>query len=215
MKNSANNSVKVQAQSMAVATVKGLVCIPHIILQTSADLLSLGEAHAVNLIDGTPVIATVMARQSYTQEKMAKAVGFALQQQEKLQAKLDRYRQQDIDKAKANVEKLNAKIDKLEGVEHITEVSPIKNVVPVSDILTPGPISAVIPEVTVPAPPVAKKVILTPKTVVPAPPVNAIADLATTVGKAIAEQKEEVYIPINKRGPKAKATPLMTVPAAV
>jgi len=178
MKNSSNNSVKVQAQSMAVATVKAVVCIPHIILQTSADLLSLTEANVINMIDGTPIIETVMARQSYTQEKMAKAVGFALQQKDKVQAKLDRYRQQDIDKAKANVEKLTAKIDKLEGVEHIAAPT----------VVTP----------TVEVPPVAKKVILTPKeTVVPAPPVV----------------KEEVpFIPINKR---KTATPVMTVPAAV
>jgi hypothetical protein len=156
MKNSANNSVKVQAQSMTVKTIKAVVCVPHIILQASADLLSLGEGQLINLVDGTPVIETVMARQSYTQNKMAKAVGFAIEQKDKVQAKLDSYRQQDIDKAKDNVAKLTAKIDKLEGVEHITE-----------------PEVAIVPP-TVQAPPVAKKVVLTLKeTVVPAPPVEA------------------------------------------
>ncbi len=115
MKNS-NNSVKVQAQSMAVATIKAVVCVPHIILQSSADLLAIGEAKAINLIDGTPVLEAMMHRQSYTAQKMANTVQYAMDQKDKVQAKLDSYRKQDINK-------LKTKLDKLEGVEHITPVT--------------------------------------------------------------------------------------------
>lgn len=163
MKNVTTTSVKVQAQSMAVSTVKAVVCIPHIILQSSADLLSIGEAKVINLIDGTPIIVSVMHRQSYTQEKMANTIKYAMDQKAKVQAKLDSYRQQDIDK-------LKTKLDKLEGVEHIAPT-----MTPEEAFILNKP-----------------KVTLTPKVEVPAPP---------------------VFIPINKRGPKA--VPTMTVPATV
>lgn len=156
MKNVTTTSVKVQAQSMTVATIKAVVCVPHIILQSSADLLSIAEAKAINLVDGTPMIASVMHRDSYTRDKMAKAIEYANNQKDKVQAKLDSYRQQDINK-------LKTKLDKLEGVEHISN----------TEVATVPP--TVQPEPTVPAPP--------------------------------------VFIPINKRGPKA--TPVMTAPAAV
>lgn len=153
MKNSNNKSVKVQAQSMAVATVKAVVCVPHIILQSSADLLSIGEAKVINLIDGTPIIVSVMHRQSYTQEKMAKTIQYAIDQKAKVQAKLDSYRQQDIDK-------LKTKLDKLEGVEHIAtpEVAIVPPTVPAPPVEAPfipinkrGPKKDSTPLMTVPA----------------------------------------------------------------
>lgn len=115
MKNSINTvEVKAKAQSMTVATIKAVVCVPHIILQSSADLLMIGEAKLINLVDGTEMIVSIAHRSSYTQEKMEKAANFVLEQQAKVQAKLDSRRQQDIAKAKAH-------LDKLEGVEHVAE----------------------------------------------------------------------------------------------
>jgi uncharacterized protein (DUF2342 family) len=132
----ASNTTKVKVQSMSVATVKAVFCVPHIIAQSTADLLNVTEAAIINKIDGTPVIESMMHRESYTREKMAKAVNYAIEQKAKLQAKLDSRKQQDINK-------LKTALDKLEGVEHITTTNAPKfnkeTEKPVDTITIPAP----------------------------------------------------------------------------
>jgi hypothetical protein len=111
MKNSIN---KAQVQSFAVSTIKAVVCVPHLLLQSSANILMIGEAKAINLVDGTEMIVSINHRSSYTQEKMEKVANFVLEQEAKVKAKLESRRQQDIYKAKKH-------LDQLEGVEHQEE----------------------------------------------------------------------------------------------
>lgn len=114
------STTKAKAQSMTVATIKAVVCVPHIILQSSADLLMIGEAKLINVVDGTPMLESIVHRTTYTQEKMAIAANKVLDIQAKLQAKLDSRKQQDINK-------LKTALDKLEGVEHVAPTPDPKN----------------------------------------------------------------------------------------
>lgn len=108
------NSVKDTVKSGAVTTIKTIVAPLHITLQASADLLALGEAKAINAIDGTPVVQTVMERTAFTQNKIQLAVSKAMEIKERNDAKKAERKQKHIDA-------LHAKLDKLEGVEHIQE----------------------------------------------------------------------------------------------
>lgn len=121
-------SNKEKAQSVAVTAVKAIVYPAHLVCQTAADILCIGQAQIINKIDGTPVIQSVMEQQSWSQNQQAKVVGAGMKLIDKWERQREYNRQQDA-------ARLKAKLDKLEGVEHVTK-----------------------PEnVIVPAPPVEKK----------------------------------------------------------
>lgn len=109
MKNSAINTVK----SVAVDTVKVIVYPAHLVLQTGADLLNIGQAQAIKVIDGTPVMQSMFDQQTWTQNKQASVVNKYLQVKERIEKQRESNRQQDIDRLKKS-------LDKLEGVEHLT-----------------------------------------------------------------------------------------------
>jgi hypothetical protein len=142
MKNTENNSVKSQAQSAAITTVKAIVYPVHLVCQTTADLLSIGQAQVINKIDGTPVIQSVMECQSWTQEQQAKVVGKAMAIKDKYERQREANRQQDA-------ARLRAKLDIIEGVEHITTTNASE-----FNKETEKPVST---EPIVPAPPVEDK----------------------------------------------------------
>lgn len=121
-------SNKEKAQSVAVTTVKAIVYPAHLVCQTAADILCIGQAQIINKIDGTPVIESVFECQSWTQEQQAKVVGKAMAIKDKWDRQREANRQQDA-------ERLRAKLDKLEGVEHI--VSPEPAIVPVPPVEAP------------------------------------------------------------------------------
>jgi len=106
---------KQQAQSAGVSTVKAIVYPLHLVAQTTADLLAIGQAQAIKAIDGTEVFESIMNCQSWTQEQQAKVVSKAMA----IKEKMDRQRDANI---KQDIEKFKAKLDKLEGVEHINEM---------------------------------------------------------------------------------------------
>lgn len=160
MKNTINTQdVKAKAQSASVATIKALVCVPHIALVTAADLLSFGEAKLINVIDGTPVTDTMNDRTSYTAQKMAMVAMKAIEINQKIEDRRNDRKEKDI-------AKLKEALDKLEGVEHIeTKAEPV--------VEQPKPI---VP--TPPTPPV-QQADHKPMTA-PAPPKKAKAKAATT-----------------------------------
>lgn len=126
MKNSAINTVK----SVAVDTVKVIVYPAHLVLQTGADLLNIGQAQAIKAIDGTPVLQSMFDQATWTQNKQAAVVNKYMQVKERIDKQRESNRQQDIDRLKAS-------LDKLEGVEHVTiETNHIAGVVN-GEIITP------------------------------------------------------------------------------
>lgn len=108
------NTSKKSVQSAAVSTVKAVFCIPHLALQTAADLVNVTEAKTINLIDGTPVEQSVMERALYTNAKQQAALAKIEQLKSKIEAKRERVRQ-------AKINYLKSQLDKAEGVEHIDE----------------------------------------------------------------------------------------------
>lgn len=110
MKNSAINTVK----AVAVDTVKVMVYPAHLVLQTGADLLNIGQAQAIKVIDGTPVLQSMFEQQTWTQNKQAAVVNKYMEVKERIEKQRDFNRQQDINRLKKS-------LDKLECVEHITE----------------------------------------------------------------------------------------------
>jgi hypothetical protein len=108
---------KQSVQSAAVTAVKVIVYPAHLVAQTTADLLNIGQAKAINLIDGTEIYESMMNQQSWTQQQQATVVEKAMTIREKMQEQRLFNRQQDIDK-------LKSKLDKLEGVEHIDSTEP-------------------------------------------------------------------------------------------
>lgn len=143
MKNVNKSSVK----SVAVSTVKAVFCVPHLVLQSSADLLNGTEALAINAIDGTPMEQSMMERALYTNEKQMQAVA----QAKRLKAMVDKKRDQ-VRQAKINM--LKKQLDKAEGVEQQPEV------------IEPAPLPAVTPTEAFIAP-----IIPSPVIIAPAPPV--------------------------------------------
>lgn len=111
MKNSALNTVK----SVAVDTVKFVVYPAHLVAQTTADLLCIGQAQAIKAIDGTPVLQSMFEQSSWTQNKQAAVVNKYMEVKERIEKQREANRQQDIDRLKKS-------LDKLEGVEHLTVI---------------------------------------------------------------------------------------------
>lgn len=149
MKNSAINTVK----SVAVDTVKVIVYPAHLVLQTGADLLNIGQAQAIKVIDGTPVMQSMFDQQTWTQNKQASVVNKYLQVKERIEKQRESNRQQDIDRLKKS-------LDKLEGVEHLTTepasvVDDAEVITPVVEVPTVDQIVNMIEQATpkVPAPP--------------------------------------------------------------
>lgn len=143
MKNSANNSenvvvatestTKQKAQNAAVTAVKIIVYPAHLVCQTAADLLCIGQAQAINKIDGTPVFKSMMDQQTWTQERQAYVVGKGMEIKDKWDRQREANRQQDA-------ARLRAKLDKVEGVEHITNTEPaIVSTEPIAVNTVPSP----------------------------------------------------------------------------
>ena len=113
MKTVSKESVK----AGAVSTVKAIMCVPHLVLQTTADLVNITEAKAINLIDGTPVEQSAMERALYTNAKQQAAISKIEQFKADIEAKRERVRQ-------AKINYLKSQLDKAEGVEHVDEPAP-------------------------------------------------------------------------------------------
>ena len=147
------NTYKKSIQSAAVKTVKAVMCVPHLVLQTATDLTNATEATAINLIDGTPVDLSMIDRALYTNAKQQAAINKI----EELKAKINE--QKERIRAK-KIELLKAQLDKAEGVEQVSE--------PIQTITFPTPPAASAPLVmTAPESPVPP-VMTAPA--VPAPP---------------------------------------------
>ena len=137
------NTSKKSIQAAAVKTVKAVMCVPHLVLQTATDLTNATEATAINLIDGTPVDQSMMDRALYTNAKQQAA----LNKIEELKAKINE--QKERIRAK-KIELLKAQLDKAEGVEQVSE--------PIQTITVPTPPAAPAPPVmTAPAVPALPK----------------------------------------------------------
>lgn len=134
------NTSKKSIQAAAVKTVKAVMCVPHLVLQTATDLTNATEATAINLIDGTPVDQSMMDRALYTNAKQQAA----LNKIEELKAKINE--QKERIRAK-KIELLKAQLNKAEGVEQVSESTKEEVIVPAPPMMTP---------ITVPAPPKAK-----------------------------------------------------------
>lgn len=166
MKNSTINTVK----SVAVDTVKVIVYPAHLVLQTSADLLNIGQAQAIKAIDGTPLYQSLHDQATWTQEQQAKVVTKFMAVKERIEKQRESNRLQDIDR-------LQKALDKAQGVEHISNnenitkhTEPVSEVVTVPKEITPEPVAKVIKtdvtetvaetkpteQIVVPAPPVTK-----------------------------------------------------------
>lgn len=185
MKNSNNNSatMKSQVQSGAVTVVKAITYPAHLVLQTAADLVSLGQGQAIKLIDGTPVIESAMACQSWTQHQQMKVVEKAMEVKAKYERQREANRQQDIDR-------LNKQLNKLEGVEEVA--TPTVNTEAVK--ATTEPTSVIAP----PAPPKVNQ-----------PIVEEFLNKEAEKGNYTPPVVESSY-PINKSKGKKAATPVMT-----
>ena len=141
------NTSKKSIQAAAVKTVKAVMCVPHLVLQTATDLTNATEATAINLIDGTPVDQSMMDRALYTNAKQQAA----LNKIEELKAKINE--QKERIRAK-KIELLKAQLNKAEGVEQVSESTKEEVIVPAPPMMTPEP--PMMTPITVPAPPKAK-----------------------------------------------------------
>lgn len=161
MKNSQSNpanvvvtsetTTKQKAQSAAVTAVKVIVYPAHLVCQTAADLLNIGQAAIIQKIDGTPLIESVMAQRTWTQHKQAIVVEQGMKLMKRVDARLEQAKKQHAAKLQNQLDKLNGV--KTEPVVAKTEPTPVVD--PVSAELTPDPVSADVPmpTVAVPAPP--------------------------------------------------------------
>ena len=145
------NTSKKSIQAAAVKTVKAVMCVPHLVLQTATDLTNATEATAINLIDGTPIDQSMMDRALYTNAKQQAA----LNKIEELKAKINE--QKERIRAK-KIELLRAQLNKAEGVEQVSE--PTTEIVQTVTVPTP-PAAPAPPVMTAPAAP-AQPAVLTP-----------------------------------------------------
>ena len=123
------NTSKKSIQAAAVKTVKAVMCVPHLVLQTATDLTNATEATAINLIDGTPVDQSMMERALYTNAKQQAA----LNKIEELKAKINE--QKERIRAK-KIELLKAQQNKAEGEEQISEHVKEEVIVPAPPVMT-------------------------------------------------------------------------------
>lgn len=152
MKNSQSNpeavvttTTKEKVQNAAVTAVKVVAYPAHLVCQTAADLLNIGQAKAINMIDGTPIYQSMMEQESWTRNQQAKVVDKYMQLQERIEKQREANRKQDI-------AKLEKALDKLQGVEHITKPEPSPIVEQVKADVAPAA-----PVMTAPAPPAPTK----------------------------------------------------------
>ena len=141
------NTSKKSIQSVAVKTVKAVMCVPHLVLQTATDLTNATEATAINLIDGTPVDQSMMERALYTNEKQQAA----LRKIDELKAKINEQRERIRAK---KIELLKAQLNKAEGVEQVSE--PTTEIVHTFSVPTP-PVAPAPPVMTAPDVPAQPK----------------------------------------------------------
>ena len=140
------NTSKKSIQSVAVKTVKAVMCVPHLVLQTATDLTNATEATAINLIDGTPIDQSMMERALYTNAKQQAALNKIENLKSKINEQKERIRVKKI-------ELLRAQLNKAEGVEQVSE-----------------PTTEIVQTVTVPTPPVAPAPAEPAQPAVPTPP---------------------------------------------
>ena len=145
------NISKKSIQAAAVKTVKAVMCVPHLVLQTATDLTNATEATAINLIDGTPVDQSMMDRALYTNAKQQAA----LNKIEELKAKINEQKERIRSK---KIELLKAQLNKAEGVEQISEHAKEEVIVPAPPVMTAPPVvtAPMVTPTTVPSPPKAK-----------------------------------------------------------
>ena len=139
------NTSKKSIQAAAVKTVKAVMCVPHLVLQTATDLTNATEATAINLIDGTPVDQSMMDRALYTNAKQQAA----LNKIEELKAKINEQKERIRTK---KIELLKAQLNKAEGVEQISEqtTEPIQTITVPTPPAEPAPLVMTEPESPVP-----------------------------------------------------------------
>ena len=140
------NTSKKSIQSAAVKTVKAVMCVPHLVLQTATDLTNATEATAINLIDGTPIDQSMMERALYTNAKQQAALNKIKNLKSKINEQKERIRVKKI-------ELLRAQLNKAEGVEQVSE-----------------PTTEIVQTVTVPTPPAAPAPAEPAQPAVPTPP---------------------------------------------
>ena len=140
------NTSKKSIQSVAVKTVKAVMCVPHLVLQTATDLTNATEATAINLIDGTPIDQSMMERALYTNAKQQAALNKIENLKSKINEQKERIRVKKI-------ELLRAQLNKAEGVEQVSE-----------------PTTEIVQTVTVPTPPAAPAPAEPAQPAVPTPP---------------------------------------------
>ena len=143
------NTSKKSIQSVAVKTVKAVMCVPHLVLQTATDLTNATEATAINLIDGTPIDQSMMERALYTNAKQQAALNKIENLKSKINEQKERIRVKKI-------ELLRAQLNKAEGVEQVSE--PTTEIVQTVTVTTP------------PAPPVMTATAAPVQPAVPTPP---------------------------------------------
>ena len=139
------NTSKKSIQSAAVKTVKAVMCVPHLVLQTATDLTNATEATAINLIDGTPIDQSMMERALYTNAKQQAALNKIENLKSKINEQKERIRVKKI-------ELLRAQLNKAEGVEQVSE--PTTEIVQTVTVPTPP---------AAPAPPVMTAPMMTPE----------------------------------------------------
>ena len=135
------NTSKKSIQSVAVKTVKAVMCVPHLVLQTATDLTNATEATAINLIDGTPIDQSMMERALYTNAKQQAALNKIENLKSKINEQKERIRVKKI-------ELLRAQLNKAEGVEQVSE--PTTEIVQTITVSTP-PAAPAPPVMTAPA----------------------------------------------------------------
>ena len=140
------NTSKKSFQSVAVKTVKAVMCVPHLVLQTATDLTNATEATAINLIDGTPIDQSMMERALYTNAKQQAALNKIENLKSKINEQKERIRVKKI-------ELLRAQLNKAEGVEQVSE-----------------PTNEIVQTVTVPTPPAAPAPQVMTAPALPTPP---------------------------------------------
>ena len=142
------NTSKKSIQSAAVKTVKAVMCVPHLVLQTATDLTNATEATAINLIDGTPIDQSMMERALYTNAKQQAALNKIKNLKSKINEQKERIRVKKI-------ELLRAQLNKAEGVEQVSE--PKNEIVQTVTVPTPPAASAPPAVPTPPAEPAQPK----------------------------------------------------------
>jgi hypothetical protein len=137
---------KVQVKSAAVSAVKVITYPAHLVAQTTADLINIGQAKAINAIDGTPLLEAMHDQVAWTQNKQYAVVAKGMELKDKWERQRHFNREQDIAKAKA-------KLDALEGVQHSEGVENEEVLEPKQNLVVDAICNTIEAITNVPAPP--------------------------------------------------------------